>query len=358
MRRNGAPGIAGTGDAVHAWATHRWVTIGPCSTFGAARAAQLLSAASLRPLGGRGQTGVRGIRAEITKRRRSRGAALFAPGGQWPWPLPLPPFVAALELRGRPRGLPWPLHVRPRARALSEWACSLTAPPWLQFLPPTASTGRPRETALPWAFGLTSTSSSVVGSSAGSSFVGSHSAGGYSSAVSSAGSSAVPRRAPRLGVLGCALLVRRPRRQSWSRRPPVRLRAGLAVSAVASHSLTGHAVDVAAVVAVRRRRTRSLWAASDTEIVPSPSTSTARGIGRRSLVRDGFGRSSQSSSIAVAVDVFQCLSVVSTTAGSSGSDCRRDEGREDGRGGDDAADDEHERGKRAASRRRRSFSGA
>jgi hypothetical protein len=51
----------------------------------------------------------------------------------------------------------------------SFFAASLTAPPWLQFLPPTASDCAIVETARPWAFGAASSgawsSDVVVGAS-------------------------------------------------------------------------------------------------------------------------------------------------------------------------------------------------
>ena len=175
--------------------------------------------------------------------------------GQWLWPLPLP-LALALRLagslalgfaasraasrasfaacRGPPRGLPCP-----------AWAASLTAPPWLQFLPPTASwtcatsrddlavgvrDARSVAGSFRW-----SPSSAVVPSSGG---VASHSAG-CSSVGGFFGRLFLGRLA--VGVLGRFLGI------------CLRFR-GLAVRLVVGGRvarLVGDAADVTAVVAVR-----------------------------------------------------------------------------------------------------------
>jgi len=56
VRRNGLVSNAWGRVRGDVWATHRLLSIGPCSVVGAARAAQLLSAGSLRPCDPGGQT--------------------------------------------------------------------------------------------------------------------------------------------------------------------------------------------------------------------------------------------------------------------------------------------------------------
>src|SRR4029079_9346559 len=109
--------------------------------------------ASLRPcwFGGqtrddsrkRGSGAALGNAASSVPRRESEGRT-----DQWPWPL-----AACFAARAASRAAFAASRAALRA-SLSLCDASLTAPPWLQFLPPTASDWATLETTAPWFFGV------------------------------------------------------------------------------------------------------------------------------------------------------------------------------------------------------------